>query len=160
MAYTNNPVTGSQLTSSIAAKGANSSSNPIVRLWYGLSEPRVITAVMLWFYGSSIAYGFYQLNTPVRHMEERISDLLGFTIGLTFIVGGLIGILVAPKGLWQFERAALVFLATGVFVHLIWAIYDPAPGIRWGQIYRLCVEISLILIRWYMIRWARMDPEK
>lgn len=160
MHYTNNPVTGSKPTSSIAAKGANSSSNPIVRLWYGLSEPRVVTAVMLWFYGSSVAYGFYQLTVPAGPMEEQISDPLGFIICLTFIVGGLIGVLVAPKGLWQFERAALVFLATGVFVHLIWAIYDPAPGIRWGQIYRLGIEISLLLIRWYMIRWARMDPEK
>lgn len=160
MAYTNNPITGSQIIPSTSTRGANSSSNPIVRLWYGLSEPRVVTVVMLWFYGSSMAYGFYQLNTPVRNMEEQLASPLGFIICLTFIVGGLIGVLVAPRGLWQFERAALVFLATGVFVHLIWAFYDPAPGIRWGQIYRLGVEISLILIRWYMIRWARMDPEK
>lgn len=160
MNYINNPVTGSQLIDSKATRGASSSSNPIIRLWYGLSEPRVITMVMLWFYGSSIAYGCYQLYKPAMHLEEQLSSPLGFIIGLTFIIGGLIGVLVAPKGYWQFERAALVFLATGVFVHLVWALYDPAPGIRWGQVYRLAVENGLILIRWYMIRWARMDPEK
>lgn len=154
-----NPVTGSQLVSNVAVKGAISSSNPIVRFWHGLSEPRMITAMMAFVYAISVFYGIWQLGNHPPDVSDGLNDLTRHMVGWCFI-SAFIGVYATLKGNWQMERAVIYIMITGLLAHLIWAIFDPDPGIRWGQIFRIVLCIALFTNRYALIRWARLDPER
>lgn len=129
-------------------------------LWFKLSEPRFITLMFSIFYGLSIIYGFHSLLNMDPLTVELPRYYVGPIVSMTFIVGGIIGIINAPRGLWQFERAGMIFISTGFFVNLCWLLVDPTPGIHWGRIYKVLIALILIAIRYSMTAWARQDPEK
>lgn len=130
------------------------------RLWFRLSEPRFITLMFSIFYGLSIIYGIHSLLNDDPLTAELPRFYVGPIVSMTFIVGGIIGILHAPRGLWQFERAGMIFISTGFFVNLCWLLVDPTPGIHWGRVYKVLIALILIAIRYSMTAWARQDPEK
>lgn len=134
--------------------------NPIYRIWYGMSEPRIVTVLQTMFYTMALCYGIRQILTFESFPEEFLTVHTGILVCLTFIIGGLVGMLSAPRGLWQFERAGIVLIVTGLGIHMVWALFDPMPGIHVGMVFRLASCIVFLLIRYSTISWARMDPEK
>lgn len=134
--------------------------NPIYRIWYGMSEPRIVTVLQTMFYIMALCYGIRQILTFESFPEEFLTIHTGILVSLTFIIGGSVGMLSAPRGFWQFERAGIVLIITGFAIHMLWTILDPTPGIRWGQVFRLASCIVFLMIRYSTISWARMDPEK
>lgn len=134
--------------------------NPIYRLWYGMSEPRIITVLQTLFYIMALCYGIRQIMLLDSFPEELLNVHVGLLVSATFIIGGLIGTLSTPRGFWQFERAGIVLIITGLTIHMFWVLLEPMPGIRWGQVFRLASCIVFLLIRYSTISWARMDPEK
>lgn len=134
--------------------------NPLYRLWNGFPEPRIITLLQTFIYGAILAYGLRQLFYTDSYTEEILSPGIGIAVALTFVVGGLIGVIATPKGYWQFERGGIILVITGLSIHFGWTLIDPMPGIRWGQIVRIGICILFFLMRYSNISWARMDPEK
>lgn len=134
--------------------------NPVKRLWLGLSEPRFVTMIMFFSYVLVFSYGLYQITGLAVIHGELVNELTRYLVGSTFVLGGLVGMLASPKGMWQFERSAIGLVLTGLISHEVWIFYDPAPGVQWGPLFRTTMIISFLLIRWYTISWARMDPEK
>lgn len=134
--------------------------NPIYRIWYGMSEPRIVTVLQTMFYIMALSYGIRQIMMFDSFPEELLNVHAGLFVSATFIIGGLIGTLSTPRGFWQFERAGIVLIITGLTIHMFWVLFEPMPGIRWGQVFRLAACIIFLLIRYSTISWARMDPEK
>lgn len=134
--------------------------NPIYRLWYGMSEPRIVTFLQTLFYIMAFCYGVRQILTIDSFPEEILNIHTGILVSLTFIIGGSVGMLSAPRGFWQFERAGIILIITGSLIHLFWTLFDPMPGVRWGQVFRIASCIVFLTIRYSTISWARMDPEK
>lgn len=129
-------------------------------LWYRLSEPRFITFMFSVFYAMSIAYGVHGLINENPFTVELPRFYVGPIVSVTFIIGGAIGLMYAPRGLWQFERAGMIFISTGFVVHLCWLLVDPMPGVNWARIYKILTALILIAVRYSMTAWARQDPEK
>lgn len=134
--------------------------NPIYRLWYGMSEPRIVTVLQTLFYIMTLCYGIRQIVMFDSFLEELLNVHVGLLVSITFIIGGLIGTLSTPRGFWQFERAGIVLIITGLTTHMFWLLLEPMPGIHWGYVFRLASGIVFLLIRYSTISWARMDPEK
>lgn len=134
--------------------------SPIYRLWYGMSEPRIVTFLQTLFYTMAFVYGVRQILTIDSFPEEVLSIHTGILVSLTFIIGGFIGMISAPRGYWQFERAGIILIITGSLIHIFWTLFDPIPGVRWGQVFRIASCIVFLIIRYSTISWARMDPEK
>lgn len=157
--FEKNPITGATLISESALRSAASSSNPLVRFWYGLSEPRVITVAMTLAYAFSVLFGIWQLSNHPPHVSDGLNEITKNLVGWCFL-SGFIGVYATLRGNWQMERAVIYILITGFSVHLMWAIFDPSPGVRWGQIFRIVLCIVLFINRHALIRWARLDPER
>lgn len=134
--------------------------NPIYRLWYGMSEPRIVTVLQTLFYIMTLCYGIRHIVMFDSSLEEFLNVHVGLLVSITFIIGGLIGTLSTPRGFWQFERAGIVLIITGLTTHMFWLLLEPMPGIHWGYVFRLASGIVFLLIRYSTISWARMDPEK
>lgn len=135
-------------------------SNPFYRIWHGLPEPKIITALYAAVYLNFLVYGLALIFHAVGFASDNLTPVLANTVASMFIIGGAIALASIPKGYWQFERGGIILIATGLITQFTWTLLDPDPGIRLGIEFRIYGFLLFLAIRYYTIMWARMDPEK
>lgn len=133
---------------------------PITRAWLWLMEPRRATAARIGTYGAISLAGLSVLADSTRWLVEALqwAEPIWAT-GL--IVGGILGVIATPRGLWWLERAAVILCGNALAVYAGASLtmgYRGAPG---NYVLPACVAIALGLtlrIRWRTIRTAWLDP--
>ncbi|MBF0807897.1 hypothetical protein E4U03_04595 [Rothia nasimurium] len=130
------------------------------RLWHMLSEPRVVTAFFLTIYTVFLIQGVQGLLVPPHPHDEQVQTWTRLLVNGSLVAGGLVGVASTPRGLWQFERAAILFVMAASAVQLFWTVFDPDPGVRWVSLWRSVTILLFLGARYYTIRWARADPGK
>ena len=134
--------------------------NPLYRIWHRLPEPKIITVLYAAAYLNFLVYGLAQIFYSVGFSADNLTPVLTNLVACTFIIGGAIALASIPKGYWQFERGGIILVATGLITQFTWTLLDPDHGIRLGIGFRIHGYLLFLAIRYCVIMWARMDPEK
>lgn len=128
--------------------------------WEWLVEPRRVTFAMCIAYALIIYQGIGNIIHP--GIEGIAFDWLRMVINAFLIVGGLLGLIAAPRGLWLFEKPAMIFIVAAYVAHWTWVIadFDHDGVIEQGKVTRIAICLILFYTRYERIRGARVDPKK
>lgn len=133
------------------------------RWWMKVQPPRLVSALMVLIYLSCITLG----AATVHESSFRIVDLWGRWLELTWaamlIIGGLVGALAAPRGVWFAERAAVVLSGTASAMYAAGTFALHLQGTPGNQLMQLTWAITCGLFfatRWVRIQGAMLDPYK
>ncbi len=130
----------------------------LTRFWLLLQEPRSVTVMMMLIYISCIVLGAISLQEPQFPWDESLNALTRIMVNWLLITGGFLGVCSVPRGVWGIERGAIMVILGGFVTHLIWTLFDPMPGVRWGQALRITIIGLFLVKRWLTIRASDLDP--
>ena len=131
----------------------------IDRLWTWVHEPRLWSTAIAFLYALAALGGIATLIAPVRSIEGQIGSTMTTVWGALLAFGGLVGIPAALRGLWDFERAALMACVTGIAIYVttVWIMAFTTTGNRVTQ-GALVLALGIITgMRYHVIRGARRD---
>lgn len=134
-----------------------------VRAW--LHEPWVINAAQTVQYLAAILAGAmaYTGVANPAFLSTTVSGPVIAGVGLTFVVGGVVGAFSVIKGLWWLERIALWVVGLGLGALLIPAVYYSIVGHNpaiWIVLFLVIFAICDVFKRYRRIDWAYLDPAK
>ena len=129
------------------------------RLWTWIHEPRIFSAFLAVCYLLVAVAGLAVIIAPVRSIEGQIGTTMTMVWGALLAFGGVVGIPSALRGLWDFERAALLACATGlaIYVSTVWVMVFTTTGNRITQGCLLMVLAAAMAHRYSEIRGAHRD---
>ena len=131
----------------------------INRSWTWIHEPRILSTLLAICYALVATAGTSVLIAPVRSIEGQIGTTMTFIWGALMAFGGVLGVPSALRGLWDFERAALLACATGlaIYVATVWVMVFTTTGNRIAQGALLLVLGGAMAYRYSEIRGAHRD---
>lgn len=131
------------------------------RLWELLHEPRVITALMMLLYCVVTTMGAAVYVQPPSSISSELGWLTAGWAGL-LVIGGTLGVVSTPRGIWWVERLAIIATATGTAVYLatVLQLHVSGSGNRIPQAGSIAIVLIALAIRWARIRYAALDPTK
>lgn len=134
---------------------------PLRSLWDALHEPRVVTVIYLVAYLVALGMGAVTLINPPATIEGALGFITPFW-GAFLALGGAVGAVACPRGVWWLERVGMgaVLIGLGMYVGTAVALHVQSSGNRLAQVGAITLAILLFLARWAHIRWAALDPTK
>lgn len=131
-----------------------------LRIWELLREPRAITALMFLMYIVIFCIGWTAFSTPPSSIQAE----LGWVTPLwasSLILGGALGTVSTPRGVWWIERLAIIAAGTGVVIYLMTVLQlhlVSETGNRLPQAGFIFLALISLGNRWFRIRYASLDP--
>lgn len=132
---------------------------PHRRIWSFLVEPRALTAIFCLIYLLVAAQGVATLLFPVVDVPQTVPRVM---VDCLLILGGLLGFAATPRGMWLFERPAILMVGGAYLVHMTWVIgdFDGDNLIEWPKAIRLLIVCLFLSARYARIHQAMLDPTK
>lgn len=130
------------------------------RLYYKISEPRIINLITFFGYLSIAGGGILALVWPPMSIENEIGNYSMTVLAFLAATGGLIGLISVLPGWWHIERVAILFMLASLLIYygilsfLIWT----APGNRFLQASVVFFGIMALLSRYMRVSSMEYDP--
>ena len=138
--------------------------NPVVRLWRKVNEPRVISALHAITYFVLMSVGLYALVNPPKSVEGSIGEFAMNLLAGTLAAGGAIGVPTSLSGIWWLERTAtaLVMLSSSIYLMIILTLHftSTTGGNRLLQAGYVFTVLTLHITRWYRVKQRPYDPDR
>jgi hypothetical protein len=127
-------------------------------------EPAIINAAQVFTNLAAAGAGFMAaIGAGPVFMTGQIGPVLALAVGLTLVLGGMLGTVTVLLGMWWLERVALLIVGLG------WAMILPAaltfavsgrnPGI-WLVVALVFAALGDVFKRYRRIDWAYLDPAR
>lgn len=132
------------------------------RLWDRVQEPRNVTLAQTAAYVVTLLVGISALTSPPDSLRSQIGPVLSAIWASFLILGGALGALAAPPGIWWIERVAVLACGTGLVVYgaVVITLYLTSPsGNRLPQAGVIALCVLGCVMRWMRIRRYSYDPE-
>lgn len=131
----------------------------IRELWLNVPSPREATVLMAGVYTLAIVQGVWSFFLP-SDGAEYFDQVVRVWLLLLLSVGGFIGLVSLPWGIWMLEKAGLFALLAVEVAHLVWVVIDVDNNgmIEPGKFCRLVIVILFLLTRYARIRGRDLDP--
>lgn len=133
-----------------------------LRIWDLLHEPRVVTVCMILGYMGLFGGGLGSLLHPPSTIQGELGVTITTMWSWFFIIGGALGLVSAPRGIWWLERVALIAAGTAFLIYgsTIANLQITGAGSRWMQLGVLTWGMFGLIARWHRIHWAALDPTR
>lgn len=127
--------------------------------WAHLPVPKGASIFMACAYMMFVVQGIVNFASPGENAWLLI-DWQRFVVNMVLVVGGMIGAFSALRGLWLFERPAIILVGGMYVVHALWVVTDADNDgdVYWQVAIRMTIIILLLCKRYMQIRWALLDP--
>lgn len=128
-------------------------------LWINVPPPREATVLMAGVYTLAIVQGVWSFFIP-SDGAEYFDQVVRVWLLLLLSVGGFIGLVSLPWGIWMLEKAGLFALLAVEVAHLAWVVIDIDNDgmVEPGKFCRLAILILFLLTRYARIRGRDLDP--
>jgi hypothetical protein len=124
--------------------------------WFLLiQEPRIVRIAMFAIYVYFIVAGVQAFTSTPDHFYQVTGPRIVFSIGVFFIVGGVVGLVAVLPGHWYIERVGLVALALGCLAR---GVLVSALGVSDVGASILNILILFLFVRFLTIRRADYAP--
>ena len=131
------------------------------RAWAGLQEPRRITVAMVVAYLLCIAAGAATLHESTLRLIGVWGPRIETTWAWMLILGGTMGALSVPRGIWGVERSGLWLTIGACLIYAMTTAYiAAAPGNQWLQAAFALMGATFFCTRLIRIRGAALDPTR
>lgn len=132
---------------------------PARRAWNLLAEPRTLTFIFCIVYLLMIIQGAISFFTPALDVPQTVPRVM---VDVLLIVGGALGLVATPRGLWLFEKPAIFMICGAHAVHLLWVVgdFDGDGRIGWQRAISIFAIVLFMIARWAKINPAMLDPAK
>lgn len=131
------------------------------RAWAGLQEPRHITVAMVVAYLLCIAAGAATLHESTLRLIGVWGPRIETTWAWMLILGGTMGALSVPRGIWGVERSGLWLTIGACLIYAMTTVYIAAsPGNQWLQAAFALMGATFFCTRLIRIRGAALDPTR
>jgi uncharacterized membrane protein YhfC len=128
-----------------------------------IHEPWAInTAQIVGYFMAGVAGGLAALGAIPTILTANIGSVLSVAVGVTLLIGGIIGSAAVLSGHWWLERVALSICAVGWFALLPVSVYYALTGRStvWLIVALVIVALCDIFKRYRRIDWAYLNPAK
>lgn len=131
------------------------------RAWAGLQEPRHITVAMIVAYLLCIAAGAATLHESTLRLIGVWGPRIETTWAWMLILGGTMGAMSVPRGIWGVERSGLWLTIGACLIYAMTTAYIAAsPGNQWLQAVFALMGATFFYTRLIRIRGAALDPTR
>lgn len=136
--------------------------NRLRRAWGLLHQPPMVTAMATLAYAGLAVLSALSLNHPPGTITSELGKYVTMSWSLFALLGGLVGVLSAPRGVWWLERVALLSVATFLLIYTttIAGLQVTSSGSRWMQLGVLCLGWYFVVSRWDRTSGAALDPTR
>jgi len=121
-----------------------------------IEEPRIVRIFYFAIYVTLLVGGLFYINEPQGAAYEALGDgLISMSLGLSVVLGGLLGALAVLLGIWWVERLGIISSASGLLMFLI------ALGAIGASQISAAIIVALILtlcLRWLEVRKYQRAP--
>lgn len=130
------------------------------KAWDAVANPKSVTIAMTFGYALLLLQGVMNFTHPL--VEGIAVDVVRVLVNILLISGGVLGAVACYRGLWLFERPAMLMAATAYAVHLIWVLCDlDGDGIiEQGKAVRMALVLIFLYTRFERIRGSLVDPNQ
>lgn len=131
-------------------------------IWDLLHEPPVVTAGAIVVYLALATFGILSIFHPPSTITSELGNLVTYGWASFAILGGALGLLSAPRGVWWLERIGLYAVATFLLIYTITVVnlQITAAGSRWMQLGLIAMGWYFVLSRWDRTSGAALDPTR
>lgn len=131
----------------------------IRELWLQIPPPREATVLMAGVYTLAIVQGVWSFLMP-SDGAEYFDQIVRVWLLLLLSVGGFIGLVSLPWGIWMLEKAGIFTLLAVDIAHLSWVLLDVDNNgmAEPGKFCRLAMLMLFLMTRYVRIRGRDLDP--
>jgi len=133
-----------------------------VHVWRGIQEPRIVTLIQTGIYLVTFAVGIDALLDPPVSVRGAIGPVLTTCWAVFLVLGGALGAVAAPPGVWWLERVGVMACMSGLLIYgaVLVALHVTSPdGNRLPLAGVTLIATGSFLVRWFRIRRYAYDPE-
>lgn len=130
--------------------------------WALLHEPPVVTAAATLAYLALMVFGALSFFYPPSPIKSELGVFATVAWSCFASLGGVLGLLAAPRGIWWLERVAIYSVTTFLAIYSVTIVnlQVTATGSRWMQLGVLSLGWYFIVSRWDRTRGAALDPTR
>lgn len=131
-------------------------------IWDMLHEPPVVTAFATVAYAFLAVMGALSIHHPPGTITSELGNLATYSWSGFAILGGLLGTIAAPRGVWWLERVGLYSVMTflAIYSTTVVNLQINSPGSRWMQLGILALGWYFVVSRWDRTKGAALDPTR
>ena len=133
-----------------------------MRWFLSIPEPRSVRFGYLVAYLLWAVAGVSVLISPPTSLEGTVGPVLTYTWGSFLALGSIIGASTVLTIYWWAERLAIWLTGTGVAVYaiLIVSMHLTSAGNRIPQLCFVLAGLAFLIVRYFRIKGARVQPGK
>lgn len=130
--------------------------------WDLLHEPAVVTAGATIVYVALAAAGVLSILQPPGTITSELGEIVTYGWAVFAVLGGILGTVSAPGGIWWLERVGLYAVGTFLLIYTLTVVnlQISGSGSRWMQLGLICMGWYFIVSRWDRTRGAALDPTR
>lgn len=132
------------------------------RAWSSIREPRAITLVQTLIYALCAAGGLSTILWPPVSVQGQYGVIITAAWGWFALVGGTLGMVSCPRGVWLIEKPALILCGLALFLYagFIISLQITETGNRLSQFFFVTIVLFHFIARYMRIHRYAYDPEK
>jgi len=121
-----------------------------------IEEPRIVRIFHFAIYVTLFIGGLFYINEPQGAVYEALGDgIISMSLGLSVVLGGLLGAIAVLPGIWWVERLGIISSASGLLMFLFAFMSVSASQI--GAAIIIALVLTLFL-RWLEVRKYQRAP--
>lgn len=132
------------------------------RAWSSIREPRVVTLIQTLIYLLCAAGGLATILWPPVSVQGQYGVIITAAWGWFALLGGTLGVVSCPRGIWLIEKPALMLCATALALYagMILSLHLIESGNRLSQFFFVTIALFHFIARYMRIHRYAYDPEK
>lgn len=146
----------------MSAAQPESARRGLLGFWLLIQEPRVVTVIQTLEYLIVLGIGMSVILRPPTSIRGELGPVLMDAVGMLLMLGGALGVVGTPRGIWWVERLGIIASCGGLLIYLSVVVQLEATtqGSRLLQLGVILLAVVGLIKRWARISRYQYDPER